>query len=57
MPLYEHVKRFIKETAEPMNAKYEKLGEGPKAVGMYERGLELDGQHPGLLAAMGRVRR
>ena len=36
---------------------HEKLGEGPKAVGMYERGLELDGQHPGLLAAMGRVRR
>ena len=28
MPLYEHVKRFIKETVEPMAEKYEKLGEG-----------------------------
>jgi tetratricopeptide (TPR) repeat protein len=35
---------------------HEKLGEGPKAVGMYERGLELDPQHVGLLQAMGRVR-
>ena len=35
---------------------HEKLGEGPKAVGMYERGLELDPQHIGLLQAMGRVR-
>ena len=35
---------------------HEKLGEGPKAVGMYERGLELDPQHGGLLSAMGRVR-
>jgi tetratricopeptide (TPR) repeat protein len=35
---------------------HEKLGEGPKAVGMYERGLELDPNHPGLLQAMGRVR-
>jgi tetratricopeptide (TPR) repeat protein len=35
---------------------HEKLGEGPKAVGMYERGLELDPNHQGLLNAMGRVR-
>jgi tetratricopeptide (TPR) repeat protein len=35
---------------------HEKLGEGPKAVGMYERGLELDPNHQGLLMAMGRVR-
>lgn len=35
---------------------HEKLGEGPKAVGMYERGLELDPHHSGLLLAMGRVR-
>lgn len=35
---------------------HEKLGEGPKAVGMYERGLELDPNHAGLLLAMGRVR-
>ena len=28
MPLYEHVKRFIKETVEPMSVKYEALGEG-----------------------------
>ena len=28
MPLYEHVKRFIKETVEPMSARYEALGEG-----------------------------
>jgi tetratricopeptide (TPR) repeat protein len=35
---------------------HEKLGEGPKAIGMYERGLELDPNHAGLLAAMGRVR-
>lgn len=35
---------------------HEKLGEGPKAVGMYERGLELDPNHSGLLLAMGRVR-
>ena len=35
---------------------HEKLGEGPKAVGMYERGLELDPAHLGLNAAMGRVR-
>jgi acyl-CoA dehydrogenase len=28
MPLYEHVKRFIAETVEPMSAKYAKLGEG-----------------------------
>ena len=27
-PLYEHVKRFIAETAEPMAAKFEALGEG-----------------------------
>ena len=35
---------------------HEKIGEGPKAIGMYERGLELDPHHAGLLAAMGRVR-
>ncbi len=35
---------------------HEKLGEGPKAIGMYERGLELDANHQGLLSAMGRVR-
>ena len=35
---------------------HEKIGEGPKAIGMYERGLELDPNHQGLLAAMGRVR-
>ncbi len=28
VPLYEHVKRFIKETVEPMAAEYERLGEG-----------------------------
>jgi acyl-CoA dehydrogenase len=28
MPLYEHVKRFIAETVEPMSKKYEALGEG-----------------------------
>ena len=28
MPLYEHVKRFIAETVEPMSVKYEALGEG-----------------------------
>ena len=28
MPLYEHVKRFIAETVEPMSEKYAKLGEG-----------------------------
>ena len=28
MPLYEHVKRFIKDTVDPMSEKYEALGEG-----------------------------
>jgi acyl-CoA dehydrogenase len=28
VPLYEHVKRFIRETVEPMAAEYERLGEG-----------------------------
>jgi acyl-CoA dehydrogenase len=28
MPLYEHVKRFIAQTVEPMSKKYEALGEG-----------------------------
>lgn len=36
---------------------HEKLGEGPKAVGMYERGLELDAGHTGLRAALERVKR
>ena len=29
-PLYEHVKRFIKETVEPMNAEWDRLAEGHK---------------------------
>ena len=28
IPLYEHVKRFIKETVDPMSVKYKALGEG-----------------------------
>ncbi|MCU1279233.1 MAG: repeat-containing protein, partial [bacterium] len=35
---------------------HEKLGEGPKALGMFERGLELDGQHAALKAAIARVK-
>jgi hypothetical protein len=35
---------------------HEHMGEVPKAAGMYERGLELDGQHPALKAAMARVK-
>jgi tetratricopeptide (TPR) repeat protein len=36
---------------------HEKLGEGPKAVGMYERGLELEANHARLKEALGRVRK
>ncbi len=36
---------------------HEKLGEGPKAIGMYERGLELDGTHARLKEALGRVKK
>jgi tetratricopeptide (TPR) repeat protein len=35
---------------------HEKLGETPKAAGMYERGLELDGQHAALRSAIARVK-
>jgi tetratricopeptide (TPR) repeat protein len=35
---------------------HEKLNEGPKAAGMYERGLELDGKHAGLRAALSRLK-
>ncbi|HEY2749485.1 MAG TPA: tetratricopeptide repeat protein, partial [Polyangia bacterium] len=35
---------------------HEKLGEGPKALGMYERGIELDGGHAALKAAIARVK-
>jgi hypothetical protein len=35
---------------------HEKLGEAPKALGMYERGLELDAQHEALRSAMARVK-
>ncbi len=35
---------------------HEKLGEGPKAVGMYERGLELDAGHAALKSAIARVK-
>jgi tetratricopeptide (TPR) repeat protein len=35
---------------------HEKLGEGPKALGMFERGLELDGAHAALKAAIARVK-
>ncbi len=33
---------------------HEKLGEAPKAIGMYERGLELDGAHKALREALAR---
>ena len=32
------------------------VAEGPKALGMYERGLELDGNHAALKAAIARVK-
>ena len=35
MPLYEHVKRFIKETVEPMSVKYEALGEGRSGADLW----------------------
>ena len=35
---------------------HEKLGEAPKALGMYERGLEVDGSHAALKAAIARVK-
>jgi acyl-CoA dehydrogenase len=42
MPLYEHVKRFIKETVEPMSVEFHKLGEGRKDRWSYAPGqLEL----------------
>jgi acyl-CoA dehydrogenase len=42
MPLYEHVKRFIKETVEPMSVEFHKLGEGRKDRFSYAPGqLEL----------------
>jgi tetratricopeptide (TPR) repeat protein len=36
---------------------HEKLGEAPKALGMFERGLELDGAHARLREALARVKR
>jgi tetratricopeptide (TPR) repeat protein len=36
---------------------HEKTGEGPKAIGMYERGLELDAGHAQLREALDRVKR
>jgi pentatricopeptide repeat protein len=36
---------------------HEKLNEGPKAVGMYERGLELDAAHGRLREALARVKK
>jgi tetratricopeptide (TPR) repeat protein len=36
---------------------HEKLGEGPKALGMYERGLESDANHAALKTAVARVKR
>jgi tetratricopeptide (TPR) repeat protein len=36
---------------------HEQLGEGPKALGMYERGLELEADHSRLKEALGRVRK
>jgi tetratricopeptide (TPR) repeat protein len=36
---------------------HEHLNEGPKAVGMYERGLEIDGSHARLKEALARVKR
>ncbi|MDX2202172.1 MAG: acyl-CoA dehydrogenase family protein [Hyphomicrobiaceae bacterium] len=42
MPLYEHVKRFIKETVDPMSVEFHKLGEGRKDRWSYAPGqLEL----------------
>jgi tetratricopeptide (TPR) repeat protein len=35
---------------------HEKLGEGPKALGMFERGLEVDGNHAALKAAIARIK-
>jgi tetratricopeptide (TPR) repeat protein len=35
---------------------HEKLGEGPKALGMFERGLEIDGAHAALKSAIARVK-
>ncbi|MDB4968610.1 MAG: repeat-containing protein, partial [Myxococcales bacterium] len=35
---------------------HEKLGESPKAAGMFERGLEVDGTHIALKAAIARVK-
>jgi golgin subfamily B member 1 len=35
---------------------HEKLGEGPKALGMFERGLELDAGHAALKSAIARVK-
>ena len=35
---------------------HEHLGEVPKALGMFERGLELDAQHAALKAAIARVK-
>jgi tetratricopeptide (TPR) repeat protein len=34
---------------------HERLGEVPKAKGMYERGLEIDAGHASLRAALGRL--
>jgi tetratricopeptide (TPR) repeat protein len=36
---------------------HEHLNEGPKAIGMYERGLELDGGHQKLREALSRVKK
>jgi tetratricopeptide (TPR) repeat protein len=36
---------------------HEKLNEGPKAIGMYERGLEVDAGHEKLREALARLRR
>ena len=35
-PLYEHVKRFIVETVNPMAVKYDKLGEGRTGAERWE---------------------
>lgn len=37
-PLYEHVKRFIAETVEPMYEEFERLGEGKKDIWSYAPG-------------------
>jgi acyl-CoA dehydrogenase len=37
-PLYEHVKRFIKETVEPMYEEFERLGEGKTDIWSYAPG-------------------